>query len=145
MSDVNKMTEFKTEATFLKVDEGLGLIFGFAIVCTENGEEYTDLHGDFIPEDAMLEAATDFMKSRRVACTMHERDASGGIVQDGGVVHSFPLTADIAKALEIETTRTGWLVALAPDNPETLQKAREGKFAGFSIGGARIEDIEEEV
>lgn len=132
--------QFKTDPGFMKVSEELGLIFGFAVVCKVDGEPFFDSQGDHIPEDAMLEAASDFMKSRRVACDMHQRDESGAVVQDGGVIHSFPLTEEIAKSLGIESPRTGWLVALKPDNPETLEKARTGEYTGFSIGGARIED-----
>lgn len=128
------MTDFTTTATVCKVDEGLGLIFGFAIVCKQGGEDYYDLQGDHIPEDSMLKAATDFMaSSSRPGNDMHRTD-------DGTVVFAFPLTSDIAKALDIETPQTGLLIAMRPDNPETLAKAKAGEYRGFSIGGRRIHD-----
>ena len=50
---------YELTAEVLKVDESLGLVFGWAIVCAENGNDYYDLQGDHIPESVMLEAATD--------------------------------------------------------------------------------------
>ena len=49
----------------------------------------------------------------------------------------FPLTEDIAKALEIETKRTGLLVAYKPE-PEVLAKFADGTYTGFSMEGARV-------
>ena len=142
------MTKFQTKATILKVDESLGLIFGFAMICKvrdENGEfqDFYDSDDEHFPEQGMLEASTDFAKSKRVACDMHARDGQGQPVQDGGVIHHFPLTSEIAKALGIDTPMTGLLVALAPDNPETLEKAKSGEYTGFSIGGHPIEAEDE--
>ncbi len=94
--------DIQTDAQILKVSEELGLIFGFAIICKVDGADFYDSDNEHIEEQAMLEAATDFAKSRRVACDMHARDGSGQPVPDGGVVHTFPLTEEIAKALDIE-------------------------------------------
>jgi hypothetical protein len=126
------MTEplkFADKATVLKVDNNLGLVFGFAIVSTSGGEPYYDIQGDHIPEDAMLKAATDFMENSRVAKEMH----SGG--PRGSVVFAFPLTSDIAKSLGIKTPTTGLLIAMKPE-PEMLEKFQSGVYTGFSIGGA---------
>jgi len=115
-----------------KVDDELGLVFGWGIVCKINGEEFYDSQGDHIPEDAMLEAVTDFAKTDRTSGDMH-------VFKDGTVVHEFPLTDEIAKAFGITTDRTGWMVAVEP-SPEVLQKFKSGEYTGFSIGGAYIEN-----
>ena len=148
------MTDFNFDTKFLKVHDPSeenphGLLLGFAIVCKENGEDYFDtgefhedtneIWQDHIPEASMLEAALDFMKSERVACDMHAREG-GEPVADGQVVFAFPLTTEIAKSLEIETPRTGLLVGIQPENPETLEKVRSGVYTGFSMGGHRIRD-----
>jgi len=133
------MSNFQTETTILKVSTELGLIFGFAAICKVDGVDFVDSDNEHYPEEAMLADTTEFAKSRRVACTMHARDANGNPVEDGGVVHTFPLTTEIAKALDIQTRVTGLLVALAPDDPATIEKARRGEFTGFSIGGAVID------
>ncbi len=134
---------FQTASTILKVDPGLGLIFGFAMICKVDGEDYYDADDEHFEEQGMLEASTDFAKSNRVACIMHARDGSGVPVQGGVAIHHFPLTTEIAKALEIETKRTGLLMAIAPDSEEDLEKARNGEYTGFSIGGEYLEVIDE--
>jgi len=137
------MTNFQADTQILKVDDDRGLIFGFAVVCKVGGEDFYDLDNEHITEDAMFDAANDFALSKRTACVMHARDAQGAPVPDGGVIHTFPLTSEIAKALGIQTSQTGLLVALKPDSQETLDKARSGEYTGFSIGGEIIE-VEDE-
>lgn len=123
------------KAEVVKVDESLGLVFGWALVCTEKGEDHYDLQGDHIPENVMVAATTEFMKNARVAKEMHQGD------QIGAIVHSFPLTKDIAEAMGIQTEKTGWMVAMAPEKG-VLQKFSDRVYTGFSIGGG-CEYIEE--
>ena len=127
----------ETKDTFVKfssVDEEIGLILGYAIVCKMNGEDYFDVQGDHIPESSMLKAATDFMKGSREARTMH------GAEKTGDIVFSFPLTSDIAKSLGIEANMTGLLIGMLPSDPKVLEMAKSGQLAGFSIGGKRVRD-----
>lgn len=125
----------------LKVDEALGLVFGWAIICKENGEDYFDLNVDRagplkgkrvpenIPEDVMLKAALDFAaETERPGNEMHVGQAKGTHV------FIFPLTTEIAKALDIETKRTGLLIAYQPP-PDVLAKYASGEYTGFSIEG----------
>ena len=121
-------------AEVLKVDDSLGLVLGWAIVCTKNGEPYWDLQDDHIPEDAMLKASADFMQHSRVAKEMHSGAAAGS------VVFAFPMTTEIAKAFGVETKTTGLMIAMRPDSDEMLAKFRDGTMTGFSIGGVRLED-----
>ena len=118
-----------------KVDESLGLVFGWAIVCTENGQPYVDTQGDYIPDEAMLKAATKFAKGARTGGDMHR-------MEDGTVRHLFPLTAEIAKAFGISTDKTGLMIAMEPDSQDTLDMFKRGERTGFSIGGRRIKDTE---
>jgi hypothetical protein len=127
----------------LKVDDSLGLVFGWAIVCKQDGEDYFDLQDDHIPEDTMIKAATDFMQNSRVGGNMHETDEYGDPVASGDIVFAMPLTADVAKAFGIETSTTGLMIAYKPADDAILQKFREGSLTGFSIGGVR--GIDEEV
>lgn len=129
--------EFRLQGQLLKVDDSLGLVFGYGIVCTEKGEPYYDTQGDHIPESAMLEAAADFMLKSRASTDMHARD-DGKVVADGTIVFAFPLTADVAKAFGIQTEKTGLMVAMKP-SAEVLAKFKDGTYTGFSIGGARGE------
>jgi hypothetical protein len=141
----------KVEVSVCKADAKLGLVFGYALICAQKNaagefEPYFDtgsideasgeLVSDHISEDEMLSAVTSFMEYARTAKEQHE----GG--PRGTVIHSFPLTADIAKALGIDAQRTGWLVAMKPD-AEMLAKFVSGELTGFSIGGVarRVQEV----
>ena len=136
--------EFEASTEFLKFDEELGLVFGFAIISKVNGEPFFDVQGDHIPEDAMLKAATDFMENSRMAGEMHTRDEEDNPIVKGSIVFAWPMTTEIAKAFEMETSRTGLMIAMKPEDDDVLQKFKRGDFTGFSIGGLRGEDEEVE-
>jgi len=118
----------------LKVDDALGLVFGWAIVCTEDGQPYFDTQDDHIPESSMLKAAADFMEHSRVLGDMHQK------AEGGSVVFAFPMTGEVAKAYGLETKTTGLMIAVKPATSEILEKYRSGEYSGFSIGGRRILD-----
>jgi hypothetical protein len=128
-----------SDATVVKVNAKLGLVFGYAVVCKVEGEDFYDHHQDHIPEESMLKAAVGFMKSDRVSGDMHARDADDQPVQDGNVVFAFPMTQEIADSLGIVVKQTGLLVAMQP-SPSVLKKFESGEYTGFSIGGRRIVD-----
>jgi hypothetical protein len=127
-------TKFDITTQVCKVDDSLGLVMGFAIVCKQDGEDYFDVQGDHIPEDAMLGAAVDFMQNSRVAKEMHAGDSKGS------VLFAFPLTTEIAKSFGIETQTTGLMIAMKPNDADMLAKFKSGELTGFSIGGRRITD-----
>ena len=101
------------------------------MVCKIDGERHFDTQGDHIPEDTMLRVLAKFMGSDKVvAKEMHTGE------QVGTYLFAFPMTTEIAKSLGITVKQTGALVAMKPDNPETLAKFVSGEFTGFSIGGS---------
>ncbi len=128
--------EFSARCDVIKVDDELGLVFGWAIICTENGKPYFDTQGDNIPDASMLKASADFMKKSRGLGDMHTK------AEGGSVVFAWPMTKQVAKAFGYHTEKTGLMIAVAPDSEETLEKYRSGKYTGFSIGGRRGEDEE---
>ena len=128
------MKEFQFSGEILKVQEDLGLVLGWAIVCKVDGQPYFDLQNDHIPEESMLKAAADFMVNSRAAAEMHNR------ADAGTVVFAFPLTEDVKKAFGIECSKSGLMIAIRPD-AEMLQKFKDGELTGFSIGGVRGEDV----
>lgn len=121
--------EFRSGFRITKVDEDLGVVFGWAIVSKVDGEDYYDLQGDHITEAAALEAAVDYMVSSGVQKDMHEGDRRG-------TATLFPMTADVAKAYGFDTGgRSGVLVMAKPDR-ELFELHRAEKRTGFSIGGS---------
>ncbi len=129
-----KAESFEIGSDFIKIDDELGLVFGWLIISKIDGEPYWDTQDDYIPEDAMLRASAKFMASERILGDMHTK------VEGGVVLFAFPLTTDIAAAYEITTKQTGLMIAVKPDDPATLEKFRDGTYTGFSIGGRRIID-----
>jgi hypothetical protein len=136
--DKGETVEFakRHDMSVLKVDDELGLVFGWAIVSKDGGEDYFDVQGDHIPEHSMLKASTDFMLSDRIGKEMHDGEARGTIV------FAWPLTEDIAKAMGLTTDRTGLMIAWKPHDVATLDKFKSGEYSGFSIGGHRNKDEE---
>lgn len=141
---LNIEDRFTDSAEIVKVDDELGLVFGWAIVSNQNGEPYFDKQDDHIPEDAMLTAAADFMMSDRINGEMHIKEEDGSQeVKKGTIVFAWPLTEEIAKAFNIKTDQTGLMIAAKPDD-DVLDKFKDGTYTGFSIGGYKIETEEVE-
>lgn len=134
---------------FAKVDDTLGMVFGWAIVCKVNGEDYYDLNVDYmgqhagkrvpehVPEHVMLKSSAEFMETARPGNEMHSGPDTGTYV------FAFPLTTDIAKAMGIVTEKTGLMVAFKA-TPDILAKFKPGPngeppvYTGFSIEGKRV-------
>jgi hypothetical protein len=142
--ELNTMkAEFSADARIVKIDESLGLVFGWAIVCKINGEDYYDLNVDragehagervpeHIPEDAMLKGAFGLMEVGAPGNEMHAGPDAGHYP------FVFPMTSDIAKAMGIQTEKTGLMVAYKPP-PAVLAKFIDGTYTGFSIEGSRL-------
>ena len=135
----------KLNCDITKFDEDKGLVFGWAIVCKINGQPYYDLQNDYIPEETMLDAATEFMIHSRAAGEMH-KNFDGGIPGDftykgqkvGDVVFAFPMTEDITKACGIVSLKSGFLIGAKIENPIVLGKIKSGQYRGFSIEGKRL-------
>lgn len=124
-------------AKVMKVDESLGVVFGWAMVCAENGEPYFDTQGDHIPEEVMLKAAVDFMDGARIGKEMHAGE------QAGTILFAWPVTADIAKAMGMTTETTGLMIGYKPADKAMLAKFKSGEFSGFSIGGQGVRETAE--
>lgn len=121
------------EAQFFKADtadEEQRVVYGWATIVTKASVPVEDLQGDVISADELVLATTDFMKSARVAKMMHQGD------QIGEVIHSFPLTYDIAKSLGIQTNDEGWLVGIYVKDDKVWKAVKDGSLAAFSIGGS---------
>jgi Putative phage serine protease XkdF len=90
------------KSDILKTDDDQRLVYGWAYVCTVKGEISLDHSDEFIRPDQIVKAATNFMLDVRTAKAMHTGNAVGE------VVHSLPVTKEIASALGIQTDREGW-------------------------------------
>lgn len=136
-TSVSEMTksEVQIEGQILKQMDEERLAFGWAYVSTVKGEVSLDHSGEFIRPDQIAKAATNFMLSMRTAKAMHTGE------KIGEVVHSMPLTNDIAKALGIQSDREGWVIALKVYDDQVWQDVKSGKLAAFSIGGRALKEM----
>ena len=117
-----------------KVDLSQRLVFGWGLVSSENGQPYVDSQGDEITDDVLLPAVTDYMLRSRAGWLEHRPG------QIGTVVHSLPLTGELAAAFGIQCSRTGWIIGMRIDDPVILNDFATKKLTGFSIGGRYIID-----
>lgn len=127
MTNINRNGD---EIKIFKADEEARVAYGWATIITKNGEPVVDLQGDVISSEELVTATTEFMKSERNSLNMHEGSPIGQ------VVHSFPLTADIAKSLGIQTENEGWLVGIHVSDDATWNSVKDGSLSAFSIGGS---------
>jgi cation transport regulator ChaB len=134
-TSVSELTKVAVEGQIVKQLDEERLAFGWAYVSTVNGQISLDHSEEFIRPDQIAKAATNFMLSMRTAKAMH----SGGKI--GEVVHSMPLTNEIAKALGIQSDREGWLVAIKVYDDQVWQDVKSGKLAAFSIGGRALKEM----
>jgi hypothetical protein len=125
-TDVNKSFE---ETKVLKVDDEQRIVYGWASVVTEDGAPVVDSQGDVIEPIEMEKMANDFMLDVRTAKAMHAGD------KIGEVIHSLPLTAELTKALGLQSDLEGWIVGVKIHSDEVWESVKSGEFAGFSIGG----------
>jgi hypothetical protein len=125
------MTDVTFTAQVLKADKDAKCIWGWAYVATVNGEISLDHSGEWVSPDTLVKAATNFMKNTRVSKVNHQGD------QDGDIVHSLPLTKELAEALGIQTDREGWIIGVIASD-ETLVKVQSGELTSFSIGGRAL-------
>jgi hypothetical protein len=127
-----------------QISDELGIVVGWAITCTKDGQPYYDLNvdregaykGQRIPEHIdhpeMFKAAADFAEAT---------DAPGNVMHAGPDVGKFlflfPFDNDIYKALfgvEHDAPITGLAVGYKPP-PDVLAKFKSGELRGFSIEG----------
>lgn len=127
-STVSELTK-SVEGQILKTDDEQRLVYGWASVITEKGEPVVDRQGDVIKADTMVKAVNKFMETIRVGKEMHSGD------QIGVVVHSWPVTDEITKAVGIQSDREGWLVAFKVYDDDVWSRVKSGELAAFSIGG----------
>lgn len=128
---------FKADCTVTDVNESLGIVFGWGMITDINKEPYYDLDNQHIPADLMVKATSSFMENSRISNDSHTP------TDIGVVVHSFPLSDEIAKSMGVSSSISGWMVGVKP-SPDILAKFVSGEYKGFSIeGSGSLEDDEE--
>jgi cation transport regulator ChaB len=122
----------KVSYPVVKLDQDQRIVWGWASVITEKGEPVIDQQGDIISAETMTKAANDFMLSLRTAKAMHEGE------KVGEVIHSFPITNELAKSLGVKTEREGWIIAMKVHDDKVWELVKSGEYKAFSIGGKAV-------
>lgn len=128
------MSETQFKANIIKTDQDERLVWGWAYVSTINGEISLDHSGEYIKPEELVKAATNFMLDVRVAKAMHKGD------KVGEVVHSMPITKELADSLGIQTEREGWVLCMKIHDESVWQQVKSGKLSAFSIGGRALKE-----
>lgn len=122
----------KATCKVFKLDEKLGLVFGWAMVGTLDGGEtlHIDHQDDAIDVtgDEFIKACADFMEAGAASDVMHDGR------RDGKVVFAMPLVKGVNEALGIKSNVEGFAIAMKP-SPATFKRFMSGELAAFSIGG----------
>lgn len=129
MSDV----VFNKSIPITKLDDDLRIAYGWASVCTDNGQTVVDSQGDMIDISDMREAVHKFM-GNRTAGEMHDKMGIGEIVD------SLVIDKDVAKALGMPDNREGWFIGMKITDNDVWQKFKSGELKAFSIGGKGVRE-----
>jgi hypothetical protein len=128
-----------------KVDEDRQLVFGWASVCSIDGEDVIDKQGDIIPEHELENAVYEYNLYFRKQGEMHE------VMGIGRLVESIVFTVEKQRAIEtglresginahLDLGMVGWFVGFKVDDARVWKRIRAGELPEFSIGGKAIRD-----
>ncbi len=125
-----KPGEARKGLSVLKVDEDQHMVWGWASVSVEKGQEVHDLQGDCLATHELQGAVHDFMENERVGKEMHAGS------QIGTVVDSIVFTKAVQDALGIDLGREGWYVGVKVSDDKVWKRVKSGELKAFSIGGS---------
>ena len=117
---------FKAEIIEKKEDQRL--VFGWASIIEEEGEEVVDHQGDTISEEELEKAFYDFVLNSRNAGEMHVRKDAGQLVE------CIVFTKEKQDLLGIDLGKVGAWVGFKVEQ-EVFEKVKDGTYSMFSIGG----------
>lgn len=126
---MDNYANISSDLDVIKMDDEQMLVWGWASVATENGEDVYDSHGDHIPMSELTKASIDFMENVRVGKTMHSGEKTST------VIGCLPLSAELAKALGIESKREGLIMGFKVHDRKTWDLIKSGELPALSIGG----------
>jgi len=133
------MSSFGLYIPFVKINDELREVTGWASVTSKGGEPVVDLHGDIIELADLREAVYEFLDSARDAGFMHYK-ADGRIIPIGKVTGSLIVDSDVAKALGMDTDQEGWVIQVKVEDDEVWNAVKAGLLTDFSIGGQGVRE-----
>lgn len=125
--------------TIAKVDAERRLVFGWAYVAKDDGEQVVDHSGEFVPDPDNLEnVAIDYVLHSREGDAMHTEPVTSTLVE------SVVFTPEKAKAMGVAgAPDAGWWVGFKVHSDEVWKRVKQGELQMFSIAGiAEREDVD---
>jgi hypothetical protein len=119
-----------------KVDETLGVVFGYAFATTLDGGKsaHVDLQDDaIVGGDELIKVALGFVEAGAQSDVMHNEK------RDGYCPFVMPLNAETKKAFKLAGDVEGVAIGMKP-SAETFKRFQSGELQGFSIGGTGIRE-----
>src|SRR5262249_6359398 len=123
--------EFEAVCKVALASEKMGLVFGWALASTLDGGKtpHVDLQKDaIVGDDDLIKIAAAFMEAGGPSDVLHSD------VPDGRVLFCLPLTAEVLKALGLQSDVHGLAIGMRP-SPETFKRFLSGELNAFSIAG----------
>ncbi len=123
--------EFQLTCKVAKLDESIGVVFGYAVASTVDGGKtpHIDLQSDAVAGgDDLIKVALGFAEAGAQSDVMHD------CVKDGWVPFVMPLNADTKKAFKLSGDVEGIAIGMKP-SVETFKRFVSGELAAFSIYG----------
>lgn len=129
-------TNHTIEIPISKVDESKNLVFGWANVSADKGEQLIDLQGDQIDIEDLEQAAYEFNLHFRESGVNHTGDAIGHVVE------SFVVTPEKLEkmGLPADSLPIGWWFGVYVEDDAVFEKVRKGELSMFSIQGTALRE-----
>lgn len=123
-------TKFETQMKLESYDEELGVIVGYALISSINGERYFyDLQNTHYTESSIVKAV---LKATRSGMTpsFHEHNS---YKHAGHIAFMMPVTSSMSGAMGMTFDKTGLIVGIEA-TPEAIKKYKNGEYVGLSFG-----------
>jgi Putative phage serine protease XkdF len=122
--------EFERTVAIAKVDEEQRIVWGWAYVSEEAGQQVVDHSEEIIESAEVQKMAHGFIESSRAGGVSHTEGVSGGRIVD-----SVFFSPEVQAALGISLGKVGWFIGYRVDDDDAWEGVKAGKYRAFSIGG----------
>jgi hypothetical protein len=123
------------KADVIEFSEDQRIVWGWGSVTTVKGKDLVDIQNDVIESEELVRATSEFMEDVRTAKAMHDGNAVGT------VLHSLPLTYELAETLGLQTEKEGWIVGVKINDDGVWARVKSGELGAFSIGGTAKREV----
>lgn len=121
------------EIEITKADPDKRLVFGWASIAIENGEQLEDMQHDMIDPEDLEEAAYEYVLKFRDTGEEHMADFR----KKGKLVESCVFTEEKQKAMGLApgTLPVGWWIGFYIEDDDAWERIKNGTYRMFSIEG----------